>query len=109
MLGRILNSVSRGYAVGLGGIVAFLPMSQCLVRTAQRIGVLQPFRVSQVKREVGAGGRLQPNVVVIDAEKLREVSTLRTFLRGAPSFAAGLTANNIMIISAQSVAMCGFL
>ncbi len=72
--GRILNPVSRGYAVGVGGVVGFLPMSQCLVRTAQRVGVLQPFMVSEVTRKMGMRGTLQPNLVVIDAEKLREVS-----------------------------------
>ena len=77
VLGRILNSVSRGYAVGLGGVVGFLPMSQCLVRTAQRVGVLQPFMVSAVERKMGMRGTLQPNVVVIDAEKLREVRPSR--------------------------------
>ena len=74
VLGRILNPVTRGYSVGIGGIVAFLPMSQCLVRTAQRIGVLQPFVVSQVKRGSGFRGVLQPNVIVCDVEKEREVS-----------------------------------
>ena len=74
MSGRILNPVSRGYAVGLGGVVGFLPMSQCLVRTAQRVGVLQPFIVSDVGRHMGMRGTLQPNVIVIDAEKLREVT-----------------------------------
>ncbi len=74
MSGRILNPVSRGYAVGIGGVVGFLPMSQCLVRTAQRIGVLQPFMVSEVTRKMGMRGTLQPNLVVIDAMKLREVT-----------------------------------
>ena len=58
---------------------AFLPMSQCLVRTAQRVGVLQPFLVYRGGREtIGMRGiRCSRTVVVIDAEKRREVSRCR--------------------------------
>lgn len=35
VMGRILNPVNAGYAVGIGGLVCFCPMTQCLyqVRT----------------------------------------------------------------------------
>ena len=54
-------------------MVAFLPMSQCLVRTAQRVGVLQPFLVSVVTRGVNLRGTLQPNVIVVDVAKVQAV------------------------------------
>ncbi len=73
VLGRILNPVTQGFAVGLGGLVAFMPLSQCLVRTAQRVGVLQSFLVAKVQRDVSMRGTLQPNVVVIDAAKVQAV------------------------------------
>ncbi len=30
VLGRVLNPVNKGYAVGIGGLVCFLPVTQCL-------------------------------------------------------------------------------
>ena len=30
VMGRILNPVNKGYAVGIGGLVCFLPVTQCL-------------------------------------------------------------------------------
>lgn len=30
VMGRILNAVNRGYAVGVAGLVCFLPITQCL-------------------------------------------------------------------------------
>lgn len=62
VMGRILNPVNRGYAVGIGGLVCFCPITQCLWETAQRVGVLQPFTVSQMKMETR-------NVVIYDAAK----------------------------------------
>lgn len=73
VMGRVLNPVMRGYAVGIGGVVAFCPMTQCLYRTAQRVGVLQPFQVVSVRDTMTARGGLQPNIVVVDATKRKEV------------------------------------
>ena len=42
--GRILNCVWHGYAVGVAGIVGFLPAKQCARPTARRIGQLQARR-----------------------------------------------------------------
>lgn len=48
--GRILNSVYRGYAVGVAGTVAFLPARQCSRPTSRRLGQLQKFRILEVER-----------------------------------------------------------
>lgn len=69
IMGRILNSVNRGYAVGIGGLVCFCPITQCLFETAQRVGVLQPFIVAQIKLETR-------NVVIYDAAKM-DANTFR--------------------------------
>ena len=82
VMGRILNPVTRGYAVGLGGVVGFCPMSQCLFRTAQRVGVLQPFLVASVRETMTARGVVQPNIVVVDASKRQEVRLLGLRGRG---------------------------
>lgn len=60
VMGRVLNPVNRGYAVGIGGLVCFCPITQCMYATAQRVGVLQPFTVSQIRLD-------SQNVVVYDA------------------------------------------
>lgn len=39
--GRILNQLVGGYAVGVGGLVCFLPAQACHAITASRIGKLQ--------------------------------------------------------------------
>ena len=44
-MGRVLNAVNHGYAVGIGGIVGFMPMSKASIVTAKKMGVLQPFFV----------------------------------------------------------------
>jgi len=62
VMGRILNTVNRGYAVGIAGVVCFCPVTQCLLETSQRIGVLQPFKVLKMK----PGDR---SVTVYDAKK----------------------------------------
>lgn len=43
-MGRMLNTITGGYAVGVGGIVAFLPFSSCSLVSAGRIGALQARR-----------------------------------------------------------------
>lgn len=73
VMGRVLNPVMRGFAVGFGGIVGFCPMSQCLFRTAQRVGVLHPFLVVSVRNTQTSRGGTQPNIVVVDATKQQEV------------------------------------
>ena len=49
VLGRVLNQLSGGYAVGVAGLVCFLPAMACHPSTASRIGQLQ------VRACVGAG------------------------------------------------------
>ena len=44
VMGRMLNTITGGYAVGVGGIVAFLPFSSCSLVSAGRIGALQVRR-----------------------------------------------------------------
>lgn len=46
--GRILNAVAGGYAVGIAGLVCFLPNSMVTRGTARRIGELQQFKVAQM-------------------------------------------------------------
>lgn len=49
VMGRLLNPLNGGYAVGVGGIVGFCPFRNCDLATASRIGVLQPFYVSGLR------------------------------------------------------------
>lgn len=46
--GRVLNSLGGGFAVGVGGLVCFLPSSAATRVTTRRIGELQEFRVTQM-------------------------------------------------------------
>ena len=61
VLGRILNAVNKGYAVGIAGIVGFCPFSRSSVLTASKVGLLQPFIIEQMAPE-----RL--NLVVTDLQ-----------------------------------------
>mmetsp|Transcript_8555 Transcript_8555/g.15457 ORF Transcript_8555/g.15457 Transcript_8555/m.15457 type:complete len:288 (-) Transcript_8555:93-956(-) len=45
VLGRVLNAVNGGYAVGIGGLVTFMPLSRASYSTVKKLGVLQPFHV----------------------------------------------------------------
>ena len=49
--GRILNKVNGGYAVGIGGLVCFAPSRSVAPSTGRRIGVLQEFRIVQMKQD----------------------------------------------------------
>ena len=46
VMGRVLNSVNSGYAVGVAGAVGFMPFSLCSLLAASKVGLLQPFLVS---------------------------------------------------------------
>jgi small subunit ribosomal protein S1 len=46
--GRILNAVSGGFAVGVGGLVCFLPNSMATKATSRKVGELQYFRILQM-------------------------------------------------------------
>ena len=50
-MGRMLNTITGGYAVGIGGIVAFLPFSSCSLVSAGRIGALQARRPDTAKTQ----------------------------------------------------------
>ena len=45
VMGRVLNAVNGGFAVGTAGFVCFCPISQMEFLTATKIGILQPFQV----------------------------------------------------------------
>lgn len=47
----MLNTITGGYAVGIGGIVAFLPFSSCSLVSAGRIGALQARRPDAAKNQ----------------------------------------------------------
>lgn len=51
VMGRILNSLNGGYAIGIAGLVGFCPFRMCTLQTASRVGVLQPFLVHRFRRE----------------------------------------------------------
>ena len=51
VMGRILNTLTGGYAVGTAGLVGFCPFRLCTLQTASRVGVLQPFIVHRFQRE----------------------------------------------------------
>jgi len=81
VMGRVLNAVNKGYAVGIAGIVAFLPSSRARLNTIKRIGALQPFYVLSVNQSHGI------NVVVADpypSTKQRQIirGPVRGRLRG---------------------------
>lgn len=44
-----MNAVWGGYAVGVAGLVGFIPAKQCARPTARRIGQLQKFRILEVR------------------------------------------------------------
>ena len=46
VMGRVLNAVNSGFAIGVAGFVCFCPISQMEFLTATKIGVLQPFQVN---------------------------------------------------------------
>ena len=52
MLGRVLNPVASGYAVGIGGYVALLRYNQAS-KEVSKIGTLQPFYIHSMWRERG--------------------------------------------------------
>ena len=51
VMGRILNPLNGGYAIGVAGLVGFCPFRLCTLPTASRVGTLQPFYVSRFRRE----------------------------------------------------------
>lgn len=51
VMGRILNPLNGGYAIGIAGLVGFCPFRLCTLPTASRIGTLQPFIVKRFRRE----------------------------------------------------------
>ena len=59
--GRVLNACNGGFAIGIGGFVAFAPLSGCPPWVARKIGVLQPFYIKSLKDR-------EKNLVVISAE-----------------------------------------
>eukprot|EP00192_Tetraselmis_astigmatica_P018577 CAMPEP_0117647908 /NCGR_PEP_ID=MMETSP0804-20121206/100_1 /TAXON_ID=1074897 /ORGANISM="Tetraselmis astigmatica, Strain CCMP880" /LENGTH=254 /DNA_ID=CAMNT_0005453431 /DNA_START=164 /DNA_END=928 /DNA_ORIENTATION=+ len=61
VMGRVLNAVNGGYAVGIGGIVGFLPLSRASLNTVKKMGVLQPFLVISCDQEAN-----RINLVVTD-------------------------------------------
>jgi ribosomal protein S1 len=68
--GRILNSLFGGYAVGVAGLVCFLPSSSCLHRNAARIGELMEFRITRMTKA-------RKNVLLRDVAMDRERSQRR--------------------------------
>ena len=72
VMGRVLNAVNGGYAVGIAGLVVFLPSSRASLNTVKKLGVLQPFFVLSIDERNG------PNVVVGDPyPKPRRVRVIR--------------------------------
>jgi hypothetical protein len=50
--GRIMNQLTGGYAVGVAGLVCFLPAQLCTPLTASRIGQLQVRLVGRQGRQL---------------------------------------------------------
>ncbi len=80
VMGRMLNTVTGGYAVGVAGVIAFLPFSSCSLVSAGRIGQLQTFYISSMQRA-------KRNIILIDS-RIAESSSYRG-LAGSPTFASG--------------------
>lgn len=68
--GRVLNACNGGYSVGIGGHVAFAPMSGCPPWVARKIGVLQPFYIKSVEKV----DKRESNILVVSAERSYGVS-----------------------------------
>lgn len=51
VMGRILNTLNGGYAIGIAGVVGFCPFKLCTLQTASRVGLLQPFLVNSFRQE----------------------------------------------------------
>lgn len=51
IMGRILNSLNGGYAVGVAGLVAFCPFRMCTLQTASHLGILQPFIINSFRQD----------------------------------------------------------
>lgn len=49
--GRLLNAMFSGYAVGIAGIVAYLPGAQAGKLAPRNIGALQEFYITELKPE----------------------------------------------------------
>lgn len=64
VMGRVLNAVNGGYSVGVAGIVTFCPFSQMSFLTASKVGMLQPFLVTNMNEA-------KRNIVLQDATVLR--------------------------------------
>lgn len=79
-MGRMLNTITGGYAVGIAGIVAFLPFSSCSLVSAGRIGTLQAFYINQLKKD-------KRNIILVDA-RIAESSSYRG-RAGEPTFGRG--------------------
>lgn len=59
--GRVLNKVVGGYAVGIAGMVAFLPNSRAAPSTVRRVGALNKFTVYRI-----SGSPWNHDIVVAD-------------------------------------------
>lgn len=71
--GRVLNPTDRGYAVGIGGFVAFCPLVNLSPDLGNKIGILQPFKIIRlVEKEGTTAGRS------ITLESLSGVGSLRS-------------------------------
>ncbi|KAK3275557.1 hypothetical protein CYMTET_16320 [Cymbomonas tetramitiformis] len=51
IMGRVLNAVNGGFAVGVGGYVAFLPTSRVVSTLNIQVGKLQPFNILSIREE----------------------------------------------------------
>lgn len=80
--GRILNAVNAGYAVGIGGLVAFLPSSR--VYREMRVGELLDFKILSTIEDTR-------NVVLTAVDRADIDSVLRSRVRLAESAAASET------------------
>lgn len=53
VMGRVLNGCDGGFAVGVAGVVAFLPYNKAAMETVNKVGILQPFYVDRLEPERG--------------------------------------------------------
>ncbi|CAD7705173.1 unnamed protein product [Ostreobium quekettii] len=51
VMGRVLNPVNMGFAVGIGGFVGFLPLTRCGLALGRLIGILYPFIILNMDNE----------------------------------------------------------
>lgn len=86
--GRVLNQLSGGYAVGVAGLVCFLPAQACHPSTASRIGQLQEFNITGMNKSRNNVVLRDANFAKLIGQQVRQGRAGPRFQEGSPAAAA---------------------